>query len=167
MQFISPQELEHFFTPWYDTTFLIVKYTCQENMKETSKLHCYWRDEKGHTEEQFINHVTDGWFDGCSQFELYSNYTPCAWREEPHKVPCCDALEDALIDGTLQALKIYYVFKYTKGEDPTYKLERLRKKNCSTIPLRGEKLKEFISLLPTEKHKEACRRAYEKYKQST
>ena len=78
--------MKAFFTQWHDFTYLIVKYTWKENAKELEDVHHYGSNENGHTEEQFVNPFIDGFFPEDSEFELFSNYSPCTWR---NKKQCC------------------------------------------------------------------------------
>lgn len=102
--------MKGFFTGGHRTAYLVVKYTSPEI--ENFKTRIYRSGGTDHTEKEFLDDVGGGdIFPEGSEFELYSNYSPCPRRYD-EKPCCCDLLQKTKVFDERPKPKIYYYFLF-------------------------------------------------------
>lgn len=130
-------------------TYLVVKCTYGGN----SYIHCYKSGNGLHTEEKFLKDVEHNQFPEHSEYELFSNYSPCSSRYE--NICCCDRLQnwyEKCIKEEKQwnEHRIYYVTQHMNRGDPDGKhFQDFRKLNLFHITqLSCEEMEEKVDSFP-------------------
>ena len=133
--------------------YLVVKCTSGGN----SYIHRYKSGDELHTEEKFLSDVDHNLFPEDSEYELFSNYSPCSYRNGNENICCCDQLQnwyDKHISEEIEwnEHRIYYVTQHMNWGDRDGKhFQDFRKLNLFHITqLSCEEMEEKVDSFPQE-----------------